>query len=197
MRKRLSKKVFIRAEKRKAVVGKPTEKTEMGSSKTEDSPPELPETDGWLLRNEVCDMLRISPQTIKHYEDRGILHPLHALRKDRSDVERVMLVYNPKELTKLRTRSGSGQPFVDAREPKEQSARAFELFRQGRTLDEIVIELREDPDRIDYLHERWLEQTKARYVISPEAKQVLEKRLGKFESVTELIELFERKLTPE
>lgn len=148
----------------------------------------LPKTDGWLTRNEATDVLRCSPQTLKNYEDRSMLHPQRAVRKDRSGIERVMIVYNPKELAELPARNPGGQPRVAVREPGEQAARAFELFRQGWALDEIVIELRETPDRIDQLHEHWLDHTRARLVITPEAKKAFESAVGPFESVTDLLE---------
>lgn len=154
----------------------------------------LPETDGWLTRNETSDVLRCSLQTLKNYEARGLLHPRHAARKDRMKAERMMLVYDPKELAELPAKKPGG-PREAIREPGEQAARVFEMLREGRELDEIVIEMRETPERIDYLHERWLEQTKARYVITPEAKKAFEQLVGAtFKDVTELVELLAQKL---
>lgn len=171
------------------------------SSKNKDVPTtaaelaaKLPDTDGWLTRNEASDMLRCSPQTLKNYENRGLLHPRHSIRRDRSGIDRTMLVYNPKELSELPSRNPGGQPRIAVVEPKEQAARAFELFRAGWELDSIVIELREDPDRIDQLHEHWLHQTKARHVITPAAKQTLEQLVGPFTSVTELVDLITLRL---
>ena len=155
----------------------------------------VPETNDWLTRNETSDMLRCSLQTLKNYEARGLLHPLHALRSDRTGAERTMLVYDPKELAKLPSKKPGG-PKDLVREPGEVAARAFEMFRGGCLLDEVVIDLRETPERIDYLHERWLDHTKARYVITPEAKKSFEQLVGPFAGVTELIELIEKKLSP-
>lgn len=187
MRKRLSKKALARLQKK-------SDKT-AARTKAEDPRIEVPDVRDWYTRNQVVDLLRISPQTIKNYEGRDLLHPKQALRKDRSGIERVMLVYDPKELTELPPRSGAGQPSADTRKPGEQAARAFELFREGKGLDEIVIELRETPERVDQLHEHWLDQTKARYVISPEAKRAFEDIFGEFKSVTDLVELA-RKFRP-
>lgn len=154
----------------------------------------LPETDGWLTRNETSDVLRCSLQTLKNYEARDVLHPRHALRNDRTGAERMMLVYDPKELAELPAKKPGG-PREAIREPGERAARIFEMLREGRALDEIVIELRETPDRIDQLHEHWLDQTKVRYVITPEAKKTLEQLIGgTFKSVTELVELLAKKL---
>ena len=154
----------------------------------------LAETDGWLTRDETSDLLHCTTQTLKNYEVRGLLHPRHGLRKDLRGFERVMLVYNPKELAALPIRNGVGVPSAAVREPGEQAARVFELLRQGHALDEIVIELRETPDRIDYLNERWIEQTRARYVITPEAKKALEQLVGPFDDVASLVALLKEKL---
>ena len=175
--------------------GTPAKKGIEVPPRSQESEIKLPDTDGWLTRNETSDALRCTLQTLKNYEDRGYLHPRHAIRKDRRDRERVMLVYNPKEFPNLPLRNGSGQPGITAaREPGEQAARAFELLRQGWSLDEIVIELRETPDRVDYLNERWLEQTHSRHVVSSEAKKAFEQLVGPFEDVTELLELVRKKL---
>jgi len=147
------------------------------------------DTSNWLTRYEASDLLRCSPQTLKNYQHRGMLHPKEALRRDTAGNERAMLVFNPKELADLPSRNPGGQPRIAVREPGELAARAFEMFREGRQLDEVVIELREDPGRIDQLFEHWLDHTKARYVITVEAKKRLEEILGPFNSVTDLVEI--------
>lgn len=177
----------------KAALGKPKNSVK-GTAEPE---LKLPKTDSWLTRNEASDVLRCSLQTLKNYEARGLLHPRTALKKDRKGDERSMLVYDPKELANLPRRSGGGQPGLLIREPGEQAARAFELLRQGTALDEIVIELRETPERVDYLHERWLEHTHSRLVISPEAKSAFEQLVGAFNDVTELLELVRKRLQNE
>lgn len=173
----------------------PAPRQRVDQGPTQESDVKLPKTDGWLTRYEASDVLRCSLQTLKNYEDRKFLHPQQAVRRDRSGIERMMLVYNPKELAELPSRNPGGQPRIAIREPGEQAARAFELFRQGRELDEIVIELRETPDRIDQLHERWLDHTKARFVITPEAKEAFERIVGSFNDVPALIELVRKKLS--
>ena len=189
MRKTLSKKTQAPAKKK-------TDALPPNALQPQDPEVKLPETDGWLTRNEATDVLRCSPQTLKNYEHRDLLHPRHAVRRDRSGGDRTMLVYNPKELAELPFRNGGGQPRIAVRDPGEQAARAFELFRQDWDLDQVVIELRETPDRIDQLHEHWLDQTKARYVLTPEARKTLEQLIGDtFKSVTELVELLTKKLT--
>jgi len=177
--------------------GTPTKKTgepRTGTTETQAPTLRVPETDGWLTRNETSDLLRCSLQTLKNYQAQGKLNPRWALRSDSSDRERMMLVYDPKELAALPGKKPGG-PREALREPGEQAARIFEMLREGRSLDEIVIEMRETPERIDYLYERWLEQTKTRYVITPEAKKAFEQMIGTpFRDVTELVELLTKKL---
>jgi hypothetical protein len=182
--------------KRSAVPGKAPQKSDAFSARALSEAElearrladELSNTDGWLTRNEVCDLLRCSPQTVKNYEHRGKLHPRNAIRKDRSDSDRQMRVYDPKELAALPPRNPGGEPSVDVRAPGELAARAFELFRKGLDLDEVVIELRETTDRVDHLHERWLNYSRGRHVITVEAKKALEQAIGKFDGVTDLVE---------
>ena len=164
----------------------------MTAAEAQEPEVKIPETDGWLTRNETSDLLRCSLQTLKNYQAQGKLNPQWALRCDSNGRERMMLVYNPKELTELPAKRPGPREAV--REPGEQAARIFELLREGRGLDEIVIEMRETPERIDYLHERWLDQTKERYVITPEAKKLFEQIVGPFKDVTGLVELVTKKL---
>jgi hypothetical protein len=185
----------MRKQASKRTRGTPPKKTGLHAAESPAAEVKLPDTDGWLTRNEASDVLRCSLQTLKNYESRNILHPRHAVRRDRTQAERMMLVYSPKELAALPSRNGGGQPRLAIREPGEQAARAFEMFRQGQPLDEVVIELRETPDRIDHLHDRWLEQTHTRHVITPEAKRALEQLVGAaFKDVTELVEMLAKKL---
>ena len=150
-----------------------------------------PDTHNWLTRNETSDMLQCSVQTLKNYEAQGKLHPRHAWRKDPIGAERVMLVYDPQELAKLPPRRTVPRELL--REPGEQAAKVFELLRKGLALDEIVIETRETPDMVDHLNDRWLEQTKARHVITPEAKKAFEEIVGPFEDVTALVKIVAEK----
>lgn len=154
--------------------------------------PPVTDTSNWLTRNEASDMLSCSQQTLANSERRGDLHPQFAYRPDGRGAEHRVIVYSPQELTKLaaKMRRHVIQPHDDG----EKAARAFELLRQGLALDEIVIALRETPDRIDYLNERWLEQTRSRLVISPETKTAFEQLVGTFEDVTDLLELVRNKL---
>jgi len=178
----------------KKAVGVPSKKARDTSRNDTPAPEAKPDLEAWLTRHEASDLLRCSTQTLKNYTERNMLHPREAFRKDRGGFERLMLVYNPKELAALPQRNAGGQPRIAVREPGEQAARAFELFREGLQLDEIVIQLRETPDRIEQLHERWLDQSQARYVITPEAKKAFEDLVGGFSTVAELHDLVARRI---
>jgi len=152
------------------------------------TPPNIPDTDGWLTRDQVTDMLQCTAQTIKNYENRELLHPKEALCKDRTGHERRMLVYDPKELTALPIRNRGGNPKIMVHEPGEQAARAFEMFRRGDQLDDVVIELRMTPDRVDQLYEHWCFQSKKRLIITASEKTALEQFFGPFNGVKDLVD---------
>lgn len=133
-------------------------------------------------------MLRRSVTTIANYEREGKLHPQYVYRADSRGIEHRVAVYDPKELTPLR--HPDLRPLA-IREPGEVAARSFELFNQGKTLRDVVIELRETPDQVRQLHESWLDSGGADLTITPIAKEALEKVLGPFTSVADLLTLVE------
>ncbi len=57
---------------------------------------------GWLTREESAHLLGVAVQTIKNYERRGVLHLQHATRRDVRGRVQVVVVHDPKALTKLR-----------------------------------------------------------------------------------------------
>lgn len=142
------------------------------------------DTTTWLTRNESIDLLSVSIQTLKNYEERGLLHPMRVPRRDARGHEQTVVVYDPKELAKLPR--GNART-VSPREPGELNARCFELFEQGKSNREIVIALRETSEKIRALREMWLDDGGAALVISDEAKRVLETLLGPFEDIAGLI----------
>lgn len=141
----------------------------------------------WLDRNQVSDLIGISVSTIQNLERRDKLHPLRVVRADSHGTERLMYVYDPREVMKI--------PRTDraliVRTPGEVAARAFELMDHGKTMREIVIDLREDPDKVRELKERWLDMGGSERVIAPPAWHRLEELVGPFGSVTELVERIE------
>src|SRR5262249_37611737 len=114
------------------------------------------------------------------------LHPQAAYRPDSRGVEHRVIVYNPHELKKLAIKLR--RHVLQPRDPGEMAARAFELFREGKTLEEGVIALRMQRHEVTTLHEKWMDMGGADLVISPTAKETLEKVLGSFATIAELID---------
>ncbi|MBA3538561.1 MAG: hypothetical protein H0T79_02935 [Deltaproteobacteria bacterium] len=118
-------------------------------------------------------------------ERRDKLHPQRITRPDRRGAERLTYLYDPKEVAKI----PKHDRFTNMREPGETAARCFELLDIGKTVNQIVIELRETPDSIDILRDKWLNGGGASQVISPIAWEALEQVVGPFASVTDLVDL--------
>lgn len=150
------------------------------------SDPKIPEVRDWLTRNEASDMLSCSSQTLANYERKGLLHPQYTYRPDGRGVEHRVIVYDPKELAKLANRMNRA---VSPRDPGELAGRAFDLFDEGTETKDVVRELRLTPDAVETLREKWENMGGANIVISPMAKEALEKLLGPFKTVTDLVEL--------
>lgn len=174
------------------VVYDPRELTKVRDTLQLKSKPEgAKDTSTWLTRNECADLMSVSTQTLKNYEQRGLLHPLQVPRKDSRNHEQMVVIYDPKELVRLPR--GLGKPFA-TREVGELNARAYELFAQGKAVWEIVIELRETSEKIRDLYEKWLDDSLAKLVITPQAKEALEVVLGPFADVTEMVALVMTKI---
>lgn len=157
---------------------------------TDESIPVQPNTSGWITRNKAADLMRVSVTTIANYERRGKLHPRHAFRPDARGIEHFVAVYDPDELFRELPR-GPDRPVAN-RDPGETAARAFEHFDQGLAVRQIVIELRETPERVHELRESWLNAGGAALTITDTAKQKFEQLVGPFSGVTELLELVEK-----
>jgi hypothetical protein len=142
-----------------------------------------PDTSGWLTRNEVAQFAGIGISTVIAHEKRGHLHPRREYRRDTRGAERHTALYDPEEVLKLPRR----ERVIAGRSAGETTARAFELFREGRTDEEVVIELRETFDQILGLREQWMDATCATRVIAPTAWEALEHLVGPFKSVSELV----------
>jgi DNA-binding transcriptional MerR regulator len=144
------------------------------------------DTSTWLTRNEACEMLSISIQTLKNYEERKKLHPLKACRTDARGHEHMVVVYEPSELSKLPR--GNGRP-LSPRDAGELEAQCYALIERGLSNREIVIALRATSDRVRDLRERWQNDGGTDLMITSEAKDALESLLGPFSDVTDLIAL--------
>lgn len=154
---------------------------------------EPPDTSDWMTRYELVQATGIGLSTIPSLERRGHLHPHRAYRRDTRGAERSTMVYSPEEVAKLPRR---GRTSSD-RSPGETNARAFELFREGKTDEEIVIELRETLELVEVFREKWSNAGGSHWVIAPAAWEALEELVGPFNDVTELVEKLQQKLKPE
>lgn len=142
-----------------------------------------PDMDGWLTRNEVADLLGISVSTIRNLETRELLHGRRVLRAVGDGTERQVMIYDPKEVARVPKKDR----YVAIRTPGETVARCFELFDLGKSIREIVIEMREMPELIETYKEKWLDHGGSERVITPLAWDALTDIVGPFDSVADLI----------
>lgn len=142
-----------------------------------------PDLSNWMTRNECANFLRRSATMIGNYERVGKLNPRYAYRPDSRGIEHRVAVYDPKEVQKLHrpeTRSQS------VRDPGEIAAHSFELFNQGKSRSDVVIELRILPDHAQQLYASWEEFREEDLTITQTLRERLEKSLGQFTSAEDL-----------
>lgn len=142
---------------------------------------------GWLDRKQTADLLGVSVATIQNLERKEKLHPRQDKRPFPDGSERVVWVYDPKEVANVPTVYRTS-----VRSPGEMAARAFEMFDEGKNIREVVIALRELPQVADDLKLRWNESGGSDRVITPEAWDHLTKIVGPFSTVTELVERIDK-----
>ena len=161
------------------------------ASKTRESKPvsaiaNISETRDWLTRYEASDLLCCSLQTLANYERKGLLHPRRAYRPDGRGVEHLVIVYSPQEVHKLGTRMN--RPTAAARDAGEMAGRAFDLFAEDKTDSDVVRALRLTIENVRELREKWVDGGGSHVVVSTDAKESLEKIVGPFKTVTDLVE---------
>jgi len=130
-------------------------------------------------------MLSCSSQTLANYERKGSLHPQHAYRPDGRGAEHRVIVYSPHELTKLASKL---HRHIAPRDPGEIAGRAYEMYDEGKSEREVVRELRLTPEAVQILHDKWLDGGGSDRVLTPNAWEAIERAIGPFRSVTELVE---------
>lgn len=142
---------------------------------------------GWLDRKQTADLLGVSIQTVMNMERKEKLHPRQDRRSFPNGSQHMVTVYDPKEVANVPTVYRTS-----VRSPGEMAARAFEMFDQGKSIREVVIELREMPQVVDDLKLRWTDSGGSDRVITPEAWDHLTKIVGPFSTVTELVERIDK-----
>ena len=148
------------------------------------------EVQSWLTREDAASHLAVSIQTLKNYEQAGKLHPQRTPRPDSRGHERIVVVYDMKELNQLPR--GRGMP--TSRDPREINVRAYELFDAGKSVREVVIELRESSDAVRVLYDKWKDDDGIEIVVTKNAREELEKLVGPFKDVTELVDRVKERL---
>jgi hypothetical protein len=142
------------------------------------------EVQHWLTREDASSHLAVSIQTLKNYEQAGKLHPQRTPRLDSRGHERIVVVYDIKEINQL----PRGRGMATSRDPREINVRAYELFDAGKSVREAVIELRESSDVVRTLHDKWKDDDGMEIIVTKNARKALEEMLGPFKDVTELVE---------
>ena len=137
------------------------------------------DTSTWLTRNQAMDLLGVSMTSLYRWEREGRLHPGVGQREGSV---RMVTIYNPEELARLprKTRVPDSEG--------EITARVFELFEVGASVREIVLRERQTIAKIEALHEAWLDAGGAELVIGQTAKAEIERHVGPFKSVGELVQ---------
>jgi hypothetical protein len=131
--------------------------------------------------------------TIANYERKGKLRPIYVYRPDSRNVQHRVAVYDPDELLRLPHPLTQQPP---NQEPGELAANCFELLGKGKTVAEIVIELRVTPDQVNALRESWLDSGGTDLIITPTAKKTFEKLIGAtFTNISDLLDLVTRALS--
>ena len=101
-------------------------------------------------------------------------------------------MYRIEDVIKLPRKTPNATP----NDPDELCARAFELFDQGKSLKQAVIELRASLQKITTLHEEWRDIGGVVLEIGDVAKRELVEIFGDFESAADLVMLARKRCAP-
>lgn len=147
------------------------------------SPPAAVDTSTWLTCAEASDLLHCSENTLRARVRSNMLHPRKGRRVLPGAGTREVDLFDPRELGPLSRRWKTPAP----NDPGELAAQAFELFEEGISQREIVIRLREAPDKVTQLHDLWLDMGGSDLVIGAQARVELERLVGPFVDMAELV----------
>lgn len=138
----------------------------------------------YLSRSEAAELLGVAVSTMMQYEQRGKIVPHWAVIADSTGRLRNSPIYHISDVLKLPRKAPNPTPD----NPDELTARAFELFEQGKSLREVIILLRATKEKIDRLHEDWLDVGGAVFTLSEDVRKALEAELGPLASPEHLLE---------
>ena len=141
------------------------------------------DTEGWPTRAQASSMLGVSVPTLLNWEKRGFLRRHQAPRRELGRGLRLICVYDPREIERLPRRT----PKTVVLDPGEITARAFEMFRDGKTVPQVVVSLRKTANEIVALYEHWRDLGGPDLMITPSVKAELEIYVGRFVNVNDLV----------
>lgn len=147
------------------------------------SPQPPVDTSSWLTCAQSSDMLGVSENTIRTWVRTKKLHPRRGSRVHPSGAIRELDVFDPQELANLGRRRMVSVP----NDPGDLAARAFELFDTGTPQRRIVVALRVLPAKVEELHDQWANMGGADLVIGAAAHAELERFVGPFVDVADLV----------
>lgn len=151
---------------------------------------------GWLTVRQIADSLAVSEGTVRSWVNRGVLKSVvKAQRRGRNGSLFLCDVFDPTEVGALDAKRRKGAP-APPNDPGEIAARAFELFDSGDELRKVVVKLRQRPEVVSELHDQWLDLGGAQVVVTQEARDALERVVGPFEGVADLVRLVRSRLAP-
>lgn len=136
----------------------------------------------FLTRTEAADLIGCTPVTLINYARRGMLTEYRGIREDKRGQVRPLILYDPVQLGRLPRKS-----YAPGRDAGECAARAFELFNLGTPLIEVVIEVRELPERVRQWHEEWKLGGGAEVTVTGIQHDHLVQLVGDFKGVAGLI----------
>jgi len=120
-----------------------------------------------MSRKNAANYLGVSTGMVQHWEDRGVLIPIREGKRvylPIDQLERLRAEYRPNP-RKAKRRGPSGPQH---RERGRIAAKAFKLFRDGKHIPDVVIELEIDP--------RYAEELWKAYTITPDERAELERQ---------------------
>jgi len=148
-----------------------------------------PDYTRWLTRQDVADLFGVGYTTVMLWERKGYLTPRKITREIPGDQPRVVVIYDPSQLKNVPRRERTRAP-----DPGEVEARCVELFRSGKTIADVVVTERQTFEFVEAVYQKWLDHGGSHVVITEVARDELERRVGAFASVAELVERLEQLL---